>query len=332
MDGPLPNRVVEMNSVPVPTGATNPYGGAFQMQETELRTESEAQRNLDLATSRKWIVTNPSARNALGHSTGYALLPGENAVPFAQPDSWVRKRAAFLNSHVWVTPYQAGEIYAGGNYPNQSRGGDGLPRWAAANRTIHNQDVVLWYSMGVTHNPRPEDWPVMPVHAAGFQLVPWGFFEPQSRDGSAPVVRVIPRLRSRRSANELGNVIEVSLTAAFLGQKSTDFRMRLIHTTSSSAVNGFTGGSPSDSDPSPEAPFADRSHGFENDASRGPTAARGVRSAPPTLPHSAAKALAASRTSRSRIDRSCRNSFTIAHSRSLKYVGVFVFHSHKTAS
>jgi primary-amine oxidase len=41
---------------------------------------------------------------------------------------------------------------------------------------IHNQDVVLWYSMGITHNPRPEDWPVMPVHSAGFQLVPWGFF------------------------------------------------------------------------------------------------------------------------------------------------------------
>jgi len=30
--------------------------------------------------------------------------------------------------------------------------------------------------MGITHNPRPEDWPVMPVHAAGFKLEPWGFF------------------------------------------------------------------------------------------------------------------------------------------------------------
>ncbi len=176
VDAPSPNRVVEMNSVPMPTGPANPYGGAFQMQETELRTESEAQRNLNLASGRKWIVTNPSARNALGHPTGYALLPGENAVLFAQPDSWVRKRAAFLNSHVWVTLYQGGEMYAGGDYPNQSRGGDGLPRWTAANRTLHNQDVVLWYTMGITHNPRPEDWPVMPVHSAGFQLVPWGFF------------------------------------------------------------------------------------------------------------------------------------------------------------
>ena len=176
VDGPLPNRVAEMNSVPVPAGPANPYGGAFQMVETVLRTESEAQRNLDLTTSRKWVVTNPAARNALGHPTGYALLPGENSVPFAQPDSWVRRRAAFLDSQLWVTPYRAGEMYAGGDYPNQSRGGDGLPRWTAPNRPIHYHDIVLWYTMGITHNPRPEDWPVMPVHAAGFKLVPWGFF------------------------------------------------------------------------------------------------------------------------------------------------------------
>jgi Cu2+-containing amine oxidase len=35
---------------------------------------------------------------------------------------------------------------------------------------------VLWYTMGITHIPRPEDWPVMSVHRAGFRLVPTGFF------------------------------------------------------------------------------------------------------------------------------------------------------------
>jgi len=176
VDGAMPNRVVEMNSVAVPPGARNPYGGAFTMEETPLLTERQAQRNLDLAGSRKWIVINPNVMNALGHPTGYALLPGENALLLAQPDSWVRKRAGFLNSHVWVTPYRSAEIYAGGDYPNQSPGGDGLVKWTADNRPIDNHDVVLWYSMGITHNPRPEDWPVMPVHAAGFRLVPWGFF------------------------------------------------------------------------------------------------------------------------------------------------------------
>ncbi|HUI56964.1 MAG TPA: primary-amine oxidase [Bryobacteraceae bacterium] len=175
VDG-TPNRVVEMNSVQVPTGSQNPQGGAFLIHETPLRSEREAQRNLNLASSRRWIVESAAATNALGHPTGYALLPGENAVPFAQPDSWVRKRAGFLNAHLWVTPYSPSERYAAGNYPNQSKGGDGLVKWTAANRSIDNRDIVLWYVMGITHNPRPEDWPVMPVYEAGFRLVPWGFF------------------------------------------------------------------------------------------------------------------------------------------------------------
>jgi len=170
------NRVVELNSAPAPAGTQNPYGGAITMTETPLRTEREAERHLNLGTSRRWVIESASAKNALGHPTAYALLPGENAEPFATADSWVRKRAGFLNAHVWVTPYRPTEMYAGGDYPNQSHGGDGLIKWTAANRPIDNQDVVLWYTMGITHNPRPEDWPVMPVHAAGFRLIPWGFF------------------------------------------------------------------------------------------------------------------------------------------------------------
>jgi primary-amine oxidase len=175
VDGPA-NRIIEMNSASVPAGPQNPYGGAFTMQETTLAKESEAKRQLNLASSRKWIVTNPTVRNALGHPTGYAILPGENAVPFALPDSWIRRRAGFVNAHLWVTPYIDAEKYSAGDYPYQSKGGDGLLKWTAADRSIDNRDLVLWYTMGITHNPRPEDWPVMPVHEAGFKLVPWGFF------------------------------------------------------------------------------------------------------------------------------------------------------------
>lgn len=175
VDG-VANRVLEMNSVPMPAGANNPYHNAFTMKETPLRTEREAERNLNLDTSRRWIVVNPNATNALGEPTGYALLPGENAKPLEAADSWVRKRAGFLNAHVWVTPYAPDEIYAGGDYPNQSHGGDGLVKWTAANRPIDNKDIVLWYNFGITHNPRPEDWPVMPTYETGFKLVPWGFF------------------------------------------------------------------------------------------------------------------------------------------------------------
>lgn len=176
IDGADGNQAVEMNTAAMPAGKENPYGGGFVMNETLLRTESEAMRAMDLQSSRRWKIVNPTVRNALGQPVGYTLLPGENAVPFAAPDSWIRRRAGFLNFPFWVTPYKSDELYAAGTYPNQSKGGEGLAKWAAANRSIEGKDLVVWYTMGITHNPRPEDWPVMPVHEAGFKLAPSGFF------------------------------------------------------------------------------------------------------------------------------------------------------------
>jgi len=63
-----------------------------------------------------------------------------------------------------------------GVYPNQSTGGDGLPQFVANDEVIENQDVVVWYTLGVTHIPRPEEWAVMPVTHVGFKLIPGGFF------------------------------------------------------------------------------------------------------------------------------------------------------------
>jgi primary-amine oxidase len=88
----------------------------------------------------------------------------------------VRQRAGFINHHFWVTRYNAAEMNAAGAYPNQSSGGEGLPRWVGNNESLVNQDVVAWYTMGVTHIPRSEEWPVMPVTHVGFKLIPGGFF------------------------------------------------------------------------------------------------------------------------------------------------------------
>jgi primary-amine oxidase len=146
------------------------------MMETQFRNDTEARRLVNVPTSRRWKVVNVSTKNPFGQPVGFTLLPGENAVSFASPEAWVRKRAGFLNAHLWATPFAPDELYAGGDYPNQSRGGEGLAKWTANSRPIDGKDVVLWYTMGVTHLPRPEDWPVMPVHEAGFKLIPTGFF------------------------------------------------------------------------------------------------------------------------------------------------------------
>jgi primary-amine oxidase len=175
VDG-VSNSVVEMNTQAMPAGKNNPYNNAFTMTENLLRTELQAQRQMNFASARKWKIINPANKNTLGAPTGYLLFPGENAVPFAAPTSSVRKRAGFLSAHLWATPYAQDEMYAAGFYVNQSKGGEGLPKWTKANRPIDNQDLVVWYTLGVTHIPRPEEWPVMTVHKASFKLMPSGFF------------------------------------------------------------------------------------------------------------------------------------------------------------
>ena len=175
VDG-LQNSIKEVNTEAVPEGPANPHGNAFLMKETLFRREKEAQRNTDPFTNREWKVINPTVKNALGEPVAYALLPGENSLPFAAANSWIRRRAGFLDAHLWVTPYDPKQTYAAGDYPNQSRGGDGLPQWTKANRPIENRDIVLWYTVGVTHVPHPEEWPIMRVNRAGFRLIPSGFF------------------------------------------------------------------------------------------------------------------------------------------------------------
>jgi len=107
---------------------------------------------------------------------GYKLIPGQIAYPAAFPDSSIGRRAAFMYQHLWVTPFQADERYPAGEYPFQNAGGDGLPAWTSANRCVEATDIVLWHTFGMTHIPRVEDWPVMPVERAGFRLKPVGFF------------------------------------------------------------------------------------------------------------------------------------------------------------
>ena len=171
------NSVFEVNTVAAPPGPDNPHGNAFYAEKTLLGTEHEAQRVIDPMSGRYWVVSNTSAKNALGQPVSYKLMPGENILPFAHPDASIIKRAGFMTKHLWVTPYDRDEISATGPYPNQHPGGAGLPEYTKNNRSVADTDVVLWYTLGYHHVPRPEDWPISPVAYCGFSLKPVGFFD-----------------------------------------------------------------------------------------------------------------------------------------------------------
>src|SRR5204863_5899689 len=74
------------------------------------------------------------------------------------------KRGEFADHHFYFTPQNEDEMYPGSDHPWQSPGGGGVRTWAARQEKLGNNGVV-WCQFGFTHNPRLEDWPVMPCEA-----------------------------------------------------------------------------------------------------------------------------------------------------------------------
>ncbi|MFW9260442.1 primary-amine oxidase [Nostoc sp. CALU 546] len=170
------NSVMEMNVKALPMDEKNPLGNAIAVTETPLAKETAAVRDLDMKSSREWMIVSADKKNVLDAAPGYMLMPEGNSIFFPVEGSSIRQRAEFATHHLWVTKYNPTELYAGGDYPNQTQPGQGLPKYIADDEALMGEDIVLWYTMGVTHIPRSEDWPVMPVHRVGFKLVPRGFF------------------------------------------------------------------------------------------------------------------------------------------------------------
>jgi primary-amine oxidase len=171
------NRVEEVDVVRVPMGEGNLRGNAWTVRHTVLGSERAAQRDAAPQLNRTWHVVNPDKRNQVGEPVGYALFPEGLPTLLADPESSVARRAAFATRHLWVTRYDPAERYSAGDFVNQHAGGAGLPAYTAADRDLDGQDVVLWHTFGLTHVPRPEDWPIMPVDRTGFVLKPVGFFD-----------------------------------------------------------------------------------------------------------------------------------------------------------
>ncbi|GAA3681182.1 primary-amine oxidase [Arthrobacter ginkgonis] len=171
------NRVEELDMVRLPKDRNNPHGNAFTQKRTLLARESQAVRDADAAVGRVWQISNPGSLNHVGHPVGYTLYPQAGPTLAMADDSSIAARAAFARHHLWVTRHAEGELYAAGDLVNQHPGGAGLPAYVAQDRDIDGQDIVVWHSFGLTHFPRPEDWPIMPVDTVGFMLKPHGFFD-----------------------------------------------------------------------------------------------------------------------------------------------------------
>ena len=163
IDGPA-NTIFKEESFPVPMNPeSNPFGNAYEIKSTPVVSPSyfDASPSTNLTVK----MTNPKSINPIsGKAVAYKFIPPATQLLLAHPDSISGKRAQFAQHHVWVTKYKDGEFYAGGEYTNQTqteRSGVADAARRGGRLAESGDDVVVWNTFGLTHNPRVEDWPVM---------------------------------------------------------------------------------------------------------------------------------------------------------------------------
>ncbi|WP_263406428.1 copper amine oxidase [Microbacterium hominis] len=176
VDG-VANVVNEIDAVRVPISPQNPAGNAFTKKVTPIVSEKVSGRVADGAVNRVWQIASTERTTAMGQPTSYVLFPTETPVLLADDDSSIAARAAFATKNLFVTKYDPDERYAAGDFVNQHPGGGGIPAFIAGDEPLVGEDLVLWHTFGLTHFPRNEDWPVMPMDYAKFTLKPYNFFE-----------------------------------------------------------------------------------------------------------------------------------------------------------
>ncbi|KAK5270272.1 hypothetical protein LTR99_005656 [Exophiala xenobiotica] len=172
------NTIFTEESMPIPMNPkTNPFGNGYEVVRKAVTKSSWI--HASPFTNLTIKMANPNKINAVSQRpVAYKFIPSPSQLILADPESIVAKRAAFAQHHVWVTKYRDEELFAAGEFTNQSQiEQGGVADAVARNEDVEDDDVVVWNVFGLTHNPRVEDWPVMPVEIHELQLKPADFFE-----------------------------------------------------------------------------------------------------------------------------------------------------------
>jgi primary-amine oxidase len=186
---------------------TNPNGNLYEIRKNVINRSS----GLDAAPehNRTFKIINPSKKNPhSGNPVSYKFMPPPTQKLLAAPGSIQEQRALFTKHHVWVTKYRENELYAAGRFTLQSQlEVGGVFDMAKRDEEVADEDIVVWNTFGLTHNPRQvsqfpfsifcrtivvvvggslliferfcrvEDWPVMPVDIFQVHYKPADFFE-----------------------------------------------------------------------------------------------------------------------------------------------------------
>jgi primary-amine oxidase len=190
------NTIVYDDCVPVRNEPqVDPFGCAFKVKQTQITRPGGYE--LDLTQNRTFKILNESHINSIADKpVGYKLHPVPSQMLMMGPETFNLRRGVFSTKPIWVTEYRDHELWASGEFTNQSREDTGLAEWAVRKDNVRDNDVVLWHTFGVTHVTRTEgmslaglppgnnmliisylDFPVMPAEKMTVSLKPVNFFD-----------------------------------------------------------------------------------------------------------------------------------------------------------
>lgn len=169
------NTVVYDDTAKLPRSKLNPYGVGFVSDRNYVEKAGSIEQSPFTNRTYKIInenVINPISKNPVGYKIA---MPAKQMI-LGDEDSFNVKRAQFATKQLWVTKYRDHELFAAGEFTNQSQSDTGLGVWANGSDNVRNEDLVVWATMGFTHIPRVEDFPVMPVEIHNIHIAPFNFF------------------------------------------------------------------------------------------------------------------------------------------------------------
>ncbi|KAL2828758.1 copper amine oxidase [Aspergillus cavernicola] len=169
------NTIYYQDSVPIPEDDNNPYLVGYTTEETVIASSSTA--DTDVSRHRVFKIRNDNVINPITYKpVAYKLQVAPSQMLIMPKKALGYRRAEFASKPIWVTKYQDDELYAAGEFTNQSKRAHGVETWVQRKDSTENEDVILWHTFGLTHNPRIEDFPVMPMERISVMLKPDGFF------------------------------------------------------------------------------------------------------------------------------------------------------------
>jgi primary-amine oxidase len=139
------NTVYYEDSVPMPEDENNPYLVGYTTEETVLHKSGWANTSVD--RHRVFKIRNDSITNPVTYRpVAYKLHAAPSQMLLVSKNALGYKRAEFATKPIWVTKYQDDELYAAGEFTNQSTKAEGVETWIQRKDNTENEDVVLWHS------------------------------------------------------------------------------------------------------------------------------------------------------------------------------------------